>query len=360
MGDNKQKRRNRIIGIISLLILLIILTGCGKGQTSGDSGYSLADVTQTSYLMGTLVQAKVYAPTKEKGEEVLDTAFQQMDALEKKMSLNIPASEIIRVNEAAGSKPVQVSEDTFLVLQKGLEYSKLTEGSFDISIGPLVKLWGIGTDQARVPSADEIKQKLKLVDYQSVLLQPEGQQVYLEEEGMVLDVGGIAKGYAADVTKEIFQEAGIKHAYISIGGNVLVVGNKPDGSPWKIGIQNPYRPRGAYLAIVEVTDSTVVTSGDYERYFEENGVRYHHIIDPATGYPTRNGLKSVSIITHKSLNADALSTGVFVLGIERGLQLLERTPDVEGILITEDKEVYLTSGLQGKVRITDKEFSLAD
>lgn len=362
MHYNKKEITTRKIftGIILILLLMMPLSGCGGRNAGEQQEDDLKAVNKTSYLMGTLVQARVYSSSVEEGEEVLERVFDRMAEIEEKMSLNIEGSEINQVNAAAGDHRVHISEDTWIVLEKGLEYAELTAGSFDLSIGPLVKLWGIGTEDARVPSKEEIQAKLPYVNYRQIQLFPEKREVFLEDRNMLLDVGGIAKGYAADVTRQIFMEFGINHAYISIGGNVLVVGEKPDRTPWKIGIQNPFKPRGAYMAVIEVIDKTVVTSGDYERYFIKDGVTYHHILDPSTGYPACNGLKSVSIITDKSLDADALSTGMFVLGIERGLKLLEEIDGVEGIFITDDKKVYITSGLKDKLKITSNEFSLVE
>jgi thiamine biosynthesis lipoprotein len=187
-------------------------------------------------------------------------------------------------------------------------------------------------------------------------MDPEEQTIYLPEEGMALDVGGIAKGYAAEEVARILSEEGVEHALLDFGGNILAIGVKPDGSKWKIGIQNPQRQRGEFLGVVEDEAMTVVTSGDYERYFEKDGTRYHHIIDSRTGYPARTGLSSVTIVSHDSTEADALSTAVYVMGIENGAELIEGLDDIEAAFVTKQRSVYMTSGMPSRFEVTNESF----
>jgi thiamine biosynthesis lipoprotein len=177
---------------------------------------------------------------------------------------------------------------------------------------------------------------------------------------MKVDLGAIAKGYAADEVARILKENGVKHAIINLGGNVMTIGGNPNGKPWRIGIQDPYNPRGEYLGILPIKDKTVVTSGTYERYFIENGKRYHHILDPDTGYPTDNKLDSVSIITDKSIDGDGLSTSTLLLGLDEGMKLIEKLENVEAIFVTSDKQVYVSSGLKKDFTLTNPAFKLAN
>jgi thiamine biosynthesis lipoprotein len=240
-------------------------------------------------------------------------------------------------------------------VQTAQHYSQLSEGAFDITIGPLVNLWGIGKKE-EVPSQAAIDSTKVLIDYRKLQIGASAGTIGLPEMGMSIDLGAIAKGYAGDEAARIFKEYGVKNGIISLGGNVVVVGTRPDGKPWRVGIQNPFKPIGNYAAVVEETDKTVVTSGTYERYFIKDGKRYHHILDPSTGYPADNGLASVSIIADKSIDADALSTTVFLLGPEKGMGLVDDLPNVECIMITNDKKITVSSGLQDKINITDEDF----
>jgi len=270
------------------------------------------------------------------------------------MSVNIPASDISRVNAAAGIEPVQVHEEVFMVIKRALHYAKLSGGAFDPSVGPLVSLWGIGGDKPHVPSQEEIDEVLPLVNWQDVELDEETRSVFLTRRGMALDLGAIAKGYAADEAAAIIRNAGIGRAIINLGGNIVTCGERKDGSPWRVGVQNPNDARDEYIGILQVTEKSVVTSGVYERFFEYEGIRYHHIFSPDSGYPAENGLLSVTITAPLSIDADALSTTVFVLGYERGAALIESLAETEAVFIFSDLSVRKTQGAD--FLITDKAF----
>jgi FAD:protein FMN transferase len=321
-------------GVLAL-ILLLILSGCRPSDSD--------PATETELLLGTTISVTVYEPAPDAVAEV----FARVREIEEKMSTSeddYDTTELLQVNRMADEAPVAVSEDTFFVIEAAKDYSELSFGAFDLSIWPLVRLWGFGTADASVPPERRIEETRALVDHRKVNLDPATSSISLEKEGMGIDVGGIAKGYAADEARRILSENGVERALLDFGGNILTIGDKPDGSPWRIGIQNPDSRRGQFLGIVETGPGAVVTSGDYERFFEVDGVRYHHIIDPKTGYPTRNGLRSVTILAEDSIDADALSTAVFVLGVEEGTKLIETLPTVEAAFVTEDT-VYLTSGM---------------
>lgn len=324
------------------------------GVLSGCSSKNLQPISDTQFALDTYCTITIYDKVPKK---VLDDGFKAIKDIEEKMSVTIENSEVSEINKNAGVKPVKVSPDTFYVIKKAVHFSEVEKGYFDITVGPIVNLWNIGTDKARIPSPEEIKAKLPLVNYKNIVLDEKNMSVMLKDKGMSIDLGGIAKGYAADKVAEVLKKEGVKHAIINLGGDVLTIGTKPDGTNWRVGIQTPFKPRGEYFGIVEVAEKAVVTSGVYERYFEKDGKLYHHILNPFTGYPADNHLYSVTIITDTSIDGDALAK-VFVMGLDEGLKVAENLPGVEAIFVTDDKKVYITSGLKGNFRITDPEYTL--
>lgn len=319
------------------LILLTALLGC--------AGHA-DPITDETYLLGTVIRVSIHDEGYK--DSLIETVFERVAEIEARMSTSeddYETTELLSVNRAAPDERTRVSPDTFEVLQSALEYSALSGGSFDVTIWPLVRLWKIGSGGTSVPPQEEIERARSLVDYTGLKLHSDG-TVSLAREGMGVDVGAIAKGYAADEAARILSEAGVEHALLDFGGNILVIGAKPDNSPWRIGVQRPDAERSRYIGIVRTADRTVVTSGPYERFFEEDGVRYHHILNPKTGYPSRNGLEQVTIIAERSIDADALSTTCYVLGLEGALKLIEEFPDAEAVIVTETQEVYLTSGVE--------------
>jgi thiamine biosynthesis lipoprotein len=221
----------------------------------------------------------------------------------------------------------------------------------------LVSLWDI-TGDPYLPTQEEIDSLLPLVDYQVVELDENSLSVYLPTKGMKLDLGAIAKGYAADESAAILTSAGVRSAILDLGGNIVILGSKPDDSPWRVGIQNPFSPRGNHLAIYDAQDLTLVSSGVYERFFIQDGIRYHHILNPSTGYPSDSGIAGVTIISDSSIQADALSTAAFVLGVEKGTSLINSFSQVEAVFVTNDKEIFLTSKLGDSLRFTDENFTV--
>lgn len=342
--------------IFMCLILVFSLVGCSDTETKVKE---IEPVAETTFLMGTVAKITIYDEIKDKA--IFQNIFDRIMDIEQRMTINdeYKESEIIRLNEAAGREAIKLSSDTFFVLERAKNFSELSQGKFDITIGPIIKLWNIGFPDARVPGKDEITKTLLLVNHNNLILDKENQTAKLSQAGMKVDLGAIAKGYAADEAVKILKEAGIQHAIVNLGGNVIVINTKPDGSLWRLGLQDPYEPRGDSMGVVLLNDQTLVSSGTYERYLEENGEIYHHLIDPDTGYPGENDLISVSIITKESVNADALSTGTFLLGLEKGMKLIEELPDTEAIFITADKKVYVTSGVnESNFEITDPTYIL--
>jgi len=270
------------------------------------------------------------------------------------MSVTIPTSDIARVNAAAGTEAVVVARETFEVVEAGLEFSRSSGGAFNIAVGPLVTLWGIGTERAAVPPQEAIDAALGCIDFTKVQTDSSRGTLFLREKDMALDLGAIAKGYAADQAAETLAAAGIGRAIIDLGGNILVMGTRPGGEPWRIGVQNPLATRGHFLGIITASDTSVVSSGAYERFFTAlDGQRYHHILDTVTGRPVRNGLCQVTVMAKCSRDADALSTALFALGVPAGLDLSEKTPGAEALFVTEDKLLYATSGMRESFRLTD-------
>jgi FAD:protein FMN transferase len=331
---------------LSLSITALLLSGCTR---------NVEPTSRQQIVLGTVGRITVHDKVN---PEILDQAFKAIAEIENKMTITAEDSEVIRVNNAAGRDFVPVSDETFYVVKEGVRFSDLSDGRFDITIGPLVQLWGIGSDNPRLPSEKEINERLPLINYRNIQLDEDNKQIKLTVPGMVMDLGGIAKGHAADEVRKFLLDNGIKHALINLGGDIWAMNTRPDGSPWRIGIQNPDTTRGAYMGILDVTNQTVVTSGIYERFFHKDGRDYHHIFSTEDGYPVENSLASLSIITDSAIAADALSTAVFAMGLEEGMRFVNNLEGVEAIFITRDSGVYLTSGIKDSFRLTDNSFEL--
>jgi thiamine biosynthesis lipoprotein len=303
-------------------------------------------VAQTTHCaMGTVMTHKAYGLY---AEDSLAAVCSEVSRLEGLLSRFLPDSEISRVNGSAGKRSEGVSRETYDVLSEALELSRFFPRSFDVTIGPLVTLWKRGRDSCAQPDETSIKQVLPLVNYRDLMLSPREMTVGLRNAGQSVDLGGIGKGVAGDRILEVFKEFGISSAYSNLGGNVVTLGAKPDGSPWHVGIQHP-RQENRLIGSVSVVNQTVVTSGDYQRNFTDNqGIRHHHILDPSTGYPSQSGLVSVTVVAERSLVADALSTMQFIAGMEKGLELLRGFPQTEAILVDADLRVFVTQGLRDR------------
>lgn len=340
----------KILHIILIIVLSISLTACNSSSST------TSPLSRTNYVFGTIATITLY---DHKSETLLDNAFNLLTQLENMLSINQDHTLLSQINKNAGISPVQVDSSTYQLIQKGLDYSALSNGAFDITIGPLVKLWDIGFSSAHLPSQTEINTTLPLIDYNNVILNETACSVYLAKKNMLLDLGGIGKGYAADEVASLLRNAGVEHAIINLGGNIYTIGNHPDHKPWTIGIQDPFNPRGETIGSIQVTNQSIVTSGIYERYFTtEDGTTYHHILNPSTGYPFNNTLAGVTIISDYSVDGDALSTTAFALGLEDGLTFIEEMENIEAIFITTNKEVYLSSGLTNQFCLTNSSFIL--
>jgi thiamine biosynthesis lipoprotein len=291
--------------------------------------------------MGTQMAHKAFGRDSDKALRAVENESKRLERL---LSRFLPESDISRINRSAGVKSEKTSYETYEILSRAMECSTISEGLFDITVGPLADLW----DYKYVlepPTNNKIELILPLVSYNDLILDAVRKTAGLEKSGQSVDLGGIGKGFASDRFMEIFREFGITSAFSNIGGNVSTLGNKPDGSPWRVGIRHP-RSNGL-LGAVAVTGKAVVTSGDYERYFlDKEGRRFHHILNPVTGYPAESGLISVTIIADSAITADALSTAMFVAGLEKGITLIEKYPRVEAVLVDEELQVYATRRLR--------------
>lgn len=295
------------------------------------------------FNMGTVIINHV---TAENPQQVLHEAEDEIKRLNRLLSRFVEESDISRINRQAGRSPVQVSEETFQLLSESLNYSKLSQGLWDITICPLVTLWEEAKKQLTVPSQQMIEKDKQLVEYNSVTLNEASNEVFLSKEKQAIDLGGIGKGYAADRIIRVFKEHQVASAFTNFGGNVSTLGTKPEGTPWNIGIQHPRNPQ-ELIGLVPVIDKSVVTSGDYQRFYQAtDGKKYHHIIDPKTGYPSDSGLISTTIIAESSTTADALSTITFLAGLEQSKAILKDYEGVDAVLIDKHLTVYLTKGIK--------------
>lgn len=321
--------------LIAILLVLLVAFLLWQRQPAGQTM-----VARTALIMGTLVEIKAYGEDREFLEKAINDAFGEMMRLEELFSTRIPESEISRLSTAV--EPLQVSDETVALLRLGQTIARQSDGAFDMGLGKLKQLWAIEESEPQIPDKDALQQALQGTGPEA--LQIEGRLVRKQVPGLKVDLGGIAKGYAVDRAAELLRHSGVLSAAVNAGGDLRLIGDR-QGQPWRIGIQHP-RKSGEIIATVKLKNRAVVTSGDYERYFERDGVRYHHIFDPKTGRPAR-GIQSVTVLANDAASADALATAAFVLGPQAGLALLESTPDVEGFLITADGQRLVTGGLEG-------------
>ncbi|WP_205410170.1 FAD:protein FMN transferase [Acetivibrio cellulolyticus] len=300
-------------------------------------------IEKQDYFMSTIVTQKIYGHNS---LEAYNNVLVEIQELENLMSFFKDSSDVSILNRMAGKGVVKLSKKTIDVLACAKDHENICRGAFDITIAPIIDLWRRCGRLSKIPGQKEVEETLKCVDCRSLHVDRINNMASLAHEGQLVDLGGIAKGYAADIAVEIYAGMGIKSAIVDLGGNVFCVGNKPDGNPWTVGIQRPYAARGVSIAVLQVTNKTIVTSGDYERFIKVNGKNYHHIIDPRTGYPADSNLESATVICENSMKADILSTAAFVLGLNEGMEVIGKVNDVEAILVTKDKEVFITKGLR--------------
>ena len=318
----------------ALIAVCAFLSGCSRNAEP---------VTETGFYMDTVVQITLYSDGNgDSCRQDIEKCFEITDRYEHLFSAHLEGSDIWNINHAGG-RPVTVSEDTIELLQTALYYSELSNGAVDLTVFPLSQLWGFGSGgTARRPDDEAIREAVSHIDYHAVRI--DGCSVTLSDPDAAIDLGFIAKGYIADRLKEYLLSQGVESACISLGGNLITIGNKPGGQPYHIGIQKPFADEGEIIAAIDVTDRSVVSSGTYERCFYEDGVLYHHLLNTSTGYPEDNDISGVTILAPSSMDADALSTVCFFLGPDDGMSLIESLEDTEVLFITKDGELTASEG----------------
>ncbi|MCX5721415.1 MAG: FAD:protein FMN transferase [Nitrospirae bacterium] len=326
---------------------LTLLAGLFFGCAGVLSGQESVVVTRAQMQMGTLVKITAVGRSESDAQAAVAAGFSEIRRLEELLSTWILTSELSRVNAAAGVMPVPVSLDTLTVVQRAMQAAEMTGGGFNIAIGPAVDAWRV-TEAQRIPAASELEALRSLVDLRAVHVNERDRTIYLEKIGMRIDVGGIGKGYAADQAVTAMQKAGAAAGVVALSGDIKTFGRLPGGKPFPVGIQHP-RQEGAVLAWIDLQDEAISTAGDYERFFERDGVRYHHILDPLTLQPAR-ACQSVTVIAKEGVWADGLDTGIFVMGAEPGMRLVEALPDVEAVIVDRDGLVHVSSGLRDRIR----------
>ena len=341
----------------SLLLSSAAFSGCSlKANTAenSDAG-SQEPVSATAIKLNTAVTVTIY---DSQDRELLTECMNLCDKYEKIFSRTASDSELYQLNHRELT-PVAGTEDTFQIsdplaelIRKGLYYSELSEGAFDIAIEPLTSLWDFTAEDPQVPEDRLIQKALTKCDYHNVSVS-DNNEVILKTEDTAIELGAIAKGYIADRLKDYLISQGVKSAIINLGGNILCIGGKPNDSSFKIGIQKPFADRSETIAVMDIKDKSVVSSGVYERCFEQDGTLYHHLLNPRTGYPYDNGLIAVTIISDESVDGDALSTTCFALGLEDGMKLAESLDNVQAFFVTSDYEIHYTKDFQKEITVTE-------
>ena len=323
---------------VTLLVFLLLYATL---NTKAPMEYSFARMQ-----MGTVVEITVYGGDEGEIDGVVETAFQEIDRLEAIFSSYRNDSDVSKINRKAGKGEVVVSPEVIFVVTRALEIAEKSGGAFDPTVGILGRLWSFSGEQDRpIPSREEVEGLLELVDYRQVVVDREAGGVSLERAGMEINLGGVAKGYIVGRAVEVLKEGGISRGIVKAGGDMVVFDR--DKGPFKIGIQHPRREE-MLVGEISFTNEAIATSGDYERFIIRNGVRYHHILDPSTGFPAR-GTQEVTILSRDPTLADALSTTVFVLGPKKGMALIEAFPGVEGMIIDEAGKIFASSGLKKRL-----------
>ena len=335
---------NRRVAIGGLLFILASIAACTQTPSSGPGLVERAGAS-----MGTELGLTAWTSDEAGAVTAFEAVFEEFDRLEELMSTWLEDSDIQRLNAAAGKGPVPVGAEVLRVLGIARQVSEWTGGKFDVTFGVMSGIWNFdyqNRDDA-IPDPDEVARRLRLINYRDLNLDEQTGTAFLSREGMLASLGGIGKGYAVDQAADILRRKGFNDFMIQFGGDLYVGGQRGDRQ-WRLGIRDPRGPADSIFAAVDLRDSTFSTSGDYERFFVKDGRRYHHILDPATGEPAQ-GSRSVTIATGSAAIADGLSTGVFILGPEAGMALIERLPGVEGVIVTADNEVLVSSGLDGRL-----------
>ena len=370
--SKRNRSHSRFFYLILCTVLvcpMLLFTGCENITDADTSITGNEPISISSIKLNTAVQITIY---DSQDKALLDDCLALCDKYELVFSRTNEKSELYKLNHRKDTSdkdpntdrqttpyPVSgtadtwhISEDLAALLSEGLDITRESDGAFDIAIAPLTSLWDFTAEDPKVPDDAAIQKALPLCSSDGVTI--DGQDITLPSDDIQFDVGAIAKGYIADRMKDFLVKKGVNSAIINLGGNVLCIGSKPDGTPFKVGIQKPFADRNETEAVMDITEKSVVSSGIYERCFKQGGKLYHHILNPQTGYPYDNGLISVTIISDQSVDGDALSTTCFALGLEDGLKFAEKK-GVQAVLITEDYELHYTDGFQDEINVTDVE-----
>lgn len=370
--SKRSRSHSRFFYLILCTVLvcpMLLFTGCGNITDADTSTTGNQPISISSIKLNTAVQITIY---DSQDKALLNDCLALCDKYELIFSRTNEKSELYKLNHRKDVSdgdfstdgqttpyPVNgtadtwhISEDLAALLSEGLDITRESDGAFDIAIAPLTSLWDFTAEDPEVPDDAAIQKALPLCSSDGVTI--DGEDITLPSDDIQFDVGAIAKGYIADRLKDFLIKKGVKSAIINLGGNVLCIGSKPDGTPFKIGIQKPFADRNETEAVMDITGKSVVSSGIYERCFKQDGKLYHHILNPQTGYPYDNGLISVTIISDQSVDGDALSTTCFALGLEDGLKFAEKK-GVQAVFITEDYELHYTDGFRDEIRVTDVE-----
>ena len=370
--SKRSRSHSRFFYLILCTVLvcpMLLFTGCGNITDADTSTTGNQPISISSIKLNTAIQITIY---DSQDKSLLDDCLALCDRYELIFSRTNEKSELYKLNHRKDTSdkdpnadgqttpyPVSgtadtwhISEDLASLLSQGLSITRESDGAFDIAIAPLTSLWDFTAEDPKVPDDAAIQKALPLCSSDGVTI--DGQDITLPSDDIQFDVGAIAKGYIADRLKDFLVKKGVNSAIINLGGNVLCIGSKPDGTPFKVGIQKPFADRNETEAVMDITGKSVVSSGIYERCFKQGGKLYHHILNPQTGYPYDNGLISVTIISDQSVDGDALSTTCFALGLEDGLKFAEKK-GVQAVFITEDYELHYTDGFQDEINVTDVE-----
>ncbi len=308
----------------------------------------------TLFAMGTTLDITIQGRGGKRSKNDVNRAVALARRIENETSRFKPGSDVSRINTAAGVAPVEVGDATFNIIEKALEYGKMTGGAFDITVAPIVKLWGFYNQKYRVPTAKEIAAATALVDYRKVIIDARSKTVMLTDKGMKIDLGGIAKGYAVQAMCDLYKQMGVKHALINFGGAIGAVGNRADGKDWVIGIKDPRGEGGALVGELKVSNGFVSSSGDYERFFVKGSKRYFHIFDPSSGYNPKETM-SATVVGPNSMDTDMLSTTLMVQGPRRGIELMKTRPGFEGLIVGNNGNIHFTPLMKSKYIIDLRE-----
>ena len=324
-----------------------------SSELTSENASDDAEAVRDVFAMDTYMTVKAYGFN---GDAAVDAAVDEINRLDALLSTGKKDSEIGQINANNGG---QLSEDGAVLMERSLELYKSTNGAFDVAIYPVMKAWGFTDGNYQVPDTDALKATLELVDPSLIDYDKETSTVSFKKDGVQIDLGGIAKGYTSSRIMDIYKEKGVTSGLVNLGGNAQVFGTKPDGSLWRVAVQSP-DSEDEYLGVLETKDKAIITSGGYERYFEKDGVTYHHIIDPSTGYPADNGLISVTIVSADGTLADGLSTSLFVMGKDKAIDYWRAHSDeFDMILLTDDEKLYVSAGIKDSFT-SDREFEIVE